>query len=88
MNLLHQKLGIPFLINAVIINRFFFDFVSKKLISIVLYVLDPKSEIPASWQNRTATAVEETTAIKLQAWWRERFVMKCWNARKSGMLKY
>ncbi|XP_073483922.1 androglobin isoform X3 [Aquarana catesbeiana] len=45
---------------------------------------DTKSEIPASWQNRTATPVEETAAIKLQAWWRERFVVKCWNARKSG----
>ncbi|XP_018412862.1 PREDICTED: androglobin [Nanorana parkeri] len=45
---------------------------------------ESKSEVPASWQNRTATAFEETGAIKLQAWWRGLFVMKCWNARKSG----
>nr|DBA26857.1 TPA: hypothetical protein GDO54_011063 [Pyxicephalus adspersus] len=45
---------------------------------------DSKPGVPASWQNRTATALEETSAIKLQAWWRQLFIKKCWNARKSG----
>ncbi|KAM5165226.1 androglobin [Mantella aurantiaca] len=45
---------------------------------------DSKSEVPACWQNRTATSFEENAAIKLQAWWRGLVFMRCWNARKSG----
>ncbi|XP_068088088.1 androglobin isoform X3 [Hyperolius riggenbachi] len=45
---------------------------------------DSRASTPASWQHRVATALEETSAIKLQAWWRGLFTMKCWNARKPG----
>ncbi|KAM8945513.1 androglobin [Pelodytes ibericus] len=45
---------------------------------------DAKSEVPASWQNRISTDIEEMAATKLQALMKGVYMQKCWHARKSG----
>ncbi|XP_075059694.1 androglobin [Mixophyes fleayi] len=48
------------------------------------FMQDSRSEVPSSWQNKTATCLEETAATKLQACWRKILYRKYWCARKPG----
>ncbi|KAM4694237.1 androglobin [Discoglossus pictus] len=44
----------------------------------------PTPEVPASWQNRDVTSLEEAAATKLQACWRGIYIRRHWQARKPG----
>ncbi|XP_078505336.1 androglobin isoform X2 [Lissotriton helveticus] len=45
---------------------------------------DAKNEVPESWQNKSPTTEEKTSAIKLQAWWRGTRTRKVFRARIPG----